>query len=74
MDEGQKKIHDGFAGDNDFTDSTGLIDSSLLELGEGGVSLPTAIKDNVLVRKPSPLGATLHFSGQLEISSPAFLE
>ena len=54
MDEGQKKIHDGFAGDNDFTDSTGLIESSLLELGEGGVSLPTAIKDNVLARKPSP--------------------
>ena len=41
-----------FAGANDFTHSTCLIESSLLELGEGGVSSPTAVKGNVLARKP----------------------
>ena len=74
MDEGLTKIHDIFAGDNDFTDSTCLIESSLLELGEGGVSSPTVVKGNVLARKPWRLSATLYFSGQLEISSPSLLE
>ena len=51
-----------------------LLESSLLELGDGCVSSPTAVKFNVLVRKPSRLGATLHFYGQLEISWPVFLK